>query len=521
MLEKNVLYKERGKEKSITDSIINNVIENLTLYTTNIEMLTKLYTEVFMDDNVMYILTRISQNPVFAEHFPEFYVKNKYGESVINCQQNTKYHKYGVFKHILSTIENVGKGNNRFNKEEMKILKWTMFLHDIGKPRAKTINASGSDSFAGHEDISYEIAIKILDRFSFTDNEKHIILTLIKYHDKFLNEGELTYDNLSFLSSELDNDERLFELLIEVKLADNKAKSIDVYNNFAITKNKYYQFADLYFKNKGNAKEMENDLEADDEIKDQMDEDEILVICNEMMEGKYLKPQYLPIVDLKNKKVHGYESNIRMSKNVNVTYRQILRKSKMVNIYDKFRQAIFLNTLHFFEQEKLAKSVEKYVNIDLNSYKKCIQNDEFLAKIKDKKIVLVFDNFEIMKEKNFKEELKKLRKWKIKTCIDEISFSNESFGILDELGISFVKYKLKDLEQNSIEKVKELQTFCLAKNISLIVTDVNSKDKLSFLLDVKVRYVQGDYLVKKIKTPSESNNSIKNIITNLQEDKII
>ena len=176
-----LIDKEYAPKVNLPKSEIDGWISKLSMHSNDPEMLTKIYTSILMDDNVMFILTRISQNPIFRQHFPEFYEKNKYGESVINCQQNTIYHRYGVFKHTLCTIESVGKDSLKFNAQELKILKWTMFLHDIGKPLAKMINGSGSDSFAGHDDISHDIAIDILDRFSFTDEEKNVILTLIKY----------------------------------------------------------------------------------------------------------------------------------------------------------------------------------------------------------------------------------------------------------------------------------------------------------------------------------------------------
>ena len=151
------------EEQIVANNEINKIITNLQLYSNNIEMLTKLYTDILEDDNVVYIMTRISQNPVFMKHFPEFYEKNLNGESVINCQQNSKYHRYGVFKHILYTIENVGRESLKFSTHDMKILKWTMLLHDIGKPLSKTINSEGFDSFAGHDDISVVLADKILN----------------------------------------------------------------------------------------------------------------------------------------------------------------------------------------------------------------------------------------------------------------------------------------------------------------------------------------------------------------------
>ena len=63
----------RKDNEIVAKNEINNIITNLQLYSNNVEMLSKLYTDILTDDNVVYIMTRISQNPVFMKHFPEFY----------------------------------------------------------------------------------------------------------------------------------------------------------------------------------------------------------------------------------------------------------------------------------------------------------------------------------------------------------------------------------------------------------------------------------------------------------------
>ena len=199
---------------------LNGIISKLKMYNNNPVELTKVYTNVLFDDNVSFILTKISQDQIFASQFPEFYEVNAYGENMINCQQNSQFHKYGTFKHTLATIEFVGNPQIPIGDWQKRILKWTMLLHDIGKPYVKTIAEDGTESFAGHDDKSVELAGPILDRFYFSEEEKRIILTLIKYHDRFLNEGEITNDNMKFLASELNNNKELFYLLLVVKEAD-------------------------------------------------------------------------------------------------------------------------------------------------------------------------------------------------------------------------------------------------------------------------------------------------------------
>ena len=226
---------------------VNRIIDSLKLYENDNSAFTNLITEILEDENVVEILTKISREPIFVKYFPEFYNKNKYGEDVINCQQNSSYHKYGVFKHTLITIEQIAPKGIPIGEWQRKILKWTMLLHDIGKPYVKNVSEDGTESFAGHEDVSVELAKPILDRFYFTEDEKKVILTLIKYHDKFLNEGEIIFDNMKFLATELNNKKELFYMLIDVKDADASAKSIEVYNKYKLTKNKYIEFASSYF----------------------------------------------------------------------------------------------------------------------------------------------------------------------------------------------------------------------------------------------------------------------------------
>lgn len=276
MLEEfmNVMTDENVKkiDNEELEAEVKNLIDGLELFSDNPKMLTNAYTDILTSDNVVYLVTRISQNSILSKHFPELYIQNENGESVINCQQNSPYHRYGVFRHILYTVEYVGKDNLKYSKHDLKLLKWTMFLHDIGKPFVKTTNTEGRDSFAGHDDVSVELAEQILNRFDFSEQEKKIVLTLIKYHDRYLNEGELTQDNLEFLAQELEDKKELFEFLIEVKTADNKAKSIDVYNKFLTILPKYEEFASNYFKNIeiGNDEvmfiNMEEPLISDEEI---------------------------------------------------------------------------------------------------------------------------------------------------------------------------------------------------------------------------------------------------------------
>lgn len=507
----------KADEELVAKTEINKIITNLSLYSNNIEMLTKLYTDILTDDNVVYIMTRISQNPVFMKHFPEFYIKNENGESVINCQQNSRYHRYGVFKHILYTIENVGRDSLKYSSHDIKILKWTMLLHDIGKPMAKTINSEGFDSFAGHDDISVELADKIIDRFDFDEEDKKIILTLIKYHDRYLNEGDLTYDNLSFLAQELEDKKDLFHLLIEVKLADNKAKSVDVYNKFMTVVGKYYDFSNEYFSNEEDNKLFAN-IEDDESIMtynskpkpslsergvykeggsdEDLTEKIITQLTKDVTEGKKLKCYYQPVVDLKKKIVNGYEVYYKIVTEEDFSYKQIIRKAKEFGKYDKLQQMLFVNALERFNEVKGKQDIIEYINIDAKSYQNYVNKARIFDLIEKNKVVLEFNNFETLINSKIKELSDEIFLRKGNVAIDNFESSNKTLKDIEQIEPKYIKYKLEDIEENTKEHLKELSTFCMLNSINLILFGVDTKEELDFAIECGIRYVQGNFFSK-------------------------
>lgn len=519
----------KANEELVASNEMNRLIANLKMYSDNPQMLTNLYTDIMKDDNVVYIMTRISQNPIFREHFPEFYEKNINGESVINCQQNSKYHRYGVFKHILYTIENVGRESLRFSTHDMKILKWTMLLHDIGKPMAKTINSEGFDSFSGHDDISCVLAEKILKRFDFDEEDRKIILTLIRYHDRYLNEGDLTYDNLSFLAQELDNKKDLFHLLIEVKVADNRAKSIDVYNKFMTVVGKYYDFSNEYFSNQETNALFEDKsikLEESDNLQptsvnvsergvykeggsdEDLTEKIIEALTKDVTIGKSLKCYYQPVVDLKKRIVNGYEIFYKIVTNEDFSYKQIIRKAKEFGKYDKLQQMLFVNALERFNDIKGKEDLLAYINIDAKSYAAYVNKARIFDMIEKTKVVFEFNNFEVLINSKIKDLSHEIFLRKSYAAIDNFESSNKTLKDVEQIEPKYIKYKIEDTEENTLEAIKELSTFCLANSINLVVFGVDTKELLNAAMECGIRYVQGAYLGK----PTDGLDMTKDMI---------
>lgn len=506
---------------------LKGIISNLTLYENNPKELTEIITSVLCDDNVSYLLTRISQNPIFQRLFPEFYERNQYGENVINCQQNSSYHKYGVFKHTLTTISSVGNPQIPIGDWQKKLLKWTMLLHDLGKPYVKVIYENGTESFAGHDDKSVEIGKEILDRFFFSDEEKKIILTLIKYHDKYLNEGEITYDNLKFLAEELDNNKELFYLLIDVKDADAQAKSLEVYNKYKLVKNKYLEFVNSYFTFNDNSEilsgmadingtnAIDMDVEESEEFESaEITKSEMDAIVEGIIDKKNFRFKYQPIIDIQMKCVYGYEifTYVDYVKKVNIL--DILNHAKDMGNYDKVQQTILIKAIETFQSVRSKEANLVFVNSDLHSYDKYINKPRIYDLFEKSNVAIEFQNYDKKDVANVKNIFDTIRDKRGKVAID--NFGTGSLKI-DDLNLLDIDYIIPDMslikniaeDENKQKYLSELLTYAVARDINVIAVGVEDFSSMSTLERLGVRYMQGYYFSKPDVTINPINSDIR------------
>lgn len=119
----------------------------------------------------------ISQNPMHFNYLYEVGLLHHIIPEFISCyqtRQNNPYHVYNVASHIMHTVESV---------KNTSILRWTMLLHDIGKPSSFTTDDKGIDHFYGHQEVSAELADIILNRLRFDRDSIKKITKLIICHD--------------------------------------------------------------------------------------------------------------------------------------------------------------------------------------------------------------------------------------------------------------------------------------------------------------------------------------------------
>lgn len=129
-----------------------------------------------------------------------------------NCEQNTKWHLYDVYTHI---VKSVGCCENK------DYLRLAVLLHDIGKPQCKTTDSKGVDHFFGHPQRSVEISEAVLKRLKTSREYTKKILKLIEIHDKKISP---TGESIKFWLRALG--EELFFDFMEVKLADMKSHNL-------------------------------------------------------------------------------------------------------------------------------------------------------------------------------------------------------------------------------------------------------------------------------------------------------
>lgn len=181
-----------------------------------------------------------------TEYNLDFYFRDeidKYIPEVAVCfnqKQRGVWHIHNVMGHILHSVEEMNKLTVGLPYCERKLLAFTMFFHDLGKPeyhKTKRVDGKLFDSFSGHNIGSENIAKRVLRRLKFSKEEKKIILTLVREHDVFIRFSDEpscdwqikpTPEYLKEYIAQLNkygDGKKIFDYLILVGIADNRAQN--------------------------------------------------------------------------------------------------------------------------------------------------------------------------------------------------------------------------------------------------------------------------------------------------------
>ena len=131
---------------------------------------------------------------------------------MVGFEQKNPHHCYDVWEHTLHALEAV--------EAENLLLRCTMLLHDIGKPRTFSLDAAGTGHFYGHAALGRDLAEQMLRRVRCPNAFRERVVRLVEWHDReILNTEKSVRKALGKLGEED------FRLLLAVKRADNLAQS--------------------------------------------------------------------------------------------------------------------------------------------------------------------------------------------------------------------------------------------------------------------------------------------------------
>ncbi len=131
----------------------------------------------------------------------------------VGFEQHNRHHCYDVWRHTAHAVDAA---------PPEPVLRWTMLLHDLGKPQCFTLDERGVGHFYGHHRPGTEMADAICRRLRFDNAAARRICTLVRYHDRPIS---LTEKAIRRAMNQLGVE--VLRQLCDVKRADNMAQHPD------------------------------------------------------------------------------------------------------------------------------------------------------------------------------------------------------------------------------------------------------------------------------------------------------
>lgn len=129
---------------------------------------------------------------------------------MFDFSQCSPYHRFDVWEHTVRSVENV---------PATEALRFTMLLHDAGKPATFTRDEAGIGHFHGHAAYSEKIAEEVMTRLRMDKATAQRVILLVKHHDISLStDSRLLKRRLNQFGEEA------LRQLIDVQEADQLAK---------------------------------------------------------------------------------------------------------------------------------------------------------------------------------------------------------------------------------------------------------------------------------------------------------
>lgn len=189
---------EEKTKKSIFDNMY--LLENISA-----ERIFSELSKLLCGKNVLNVLNEFRQviGVIIPQLIPSF-----------NCAQNTPWHTYTVYEHIIHSVDFAPRD---------PVIRLTMLLHDIGKPSVKRTDENGRDHFKTHADAGEKIAAEVLSKLKVSNNIYNKVTTLIKYHQSVENVNDV---KIKHWFNKIGEEYTLS--LFDVRIADLKAHNINL-----------------------------------------------------------------------------------------------------------------------------------------------------------------------------------------------------------------------------------------------------------------------------------------------------
>jgi poly(A) polymerase len=125
------------------------------------------FVKILMSDNACRGLEMLRDTGLLDQFAPEI--------SAMHGVTQNVYHIYDVWEHTLKTLESVPPNSGI-------TIRLAALLHDVGKPKTKTIDENGSVHFYHHQSVGAEIARSVLGRLRFPNSVIDEVAFLISMH---------------------------------------------------------------------------------------------------------------------------------------------------------------------------------------------------------------------------------------------------------------------------------------------------------------------------------------------------
>ena len=142
---------------------------------------------------------------------------------MLNCEHENPWHYTDVFHHTMDVVKRVPK---------TFLLRFSALFHDMGKPSVKCLKEGTIDHYRyiGHQDVSSEIALQLMELLKFSNVDKDLIYKFVKYHDCEL----VDCKNSKFKKFLVDIGVNNFTDYMKLRVADTSAHKLIKDTKYAI-----------------------------------------------------------------------------------------------------------------------------------------------------------------------------------------------------------------------------------------------------------------------------------------------